>query len=136
MISRRLKRGQTYSISFLINAAPAGDETLTPNDAAKVLQEISDAQNQSYILGLTLGLPQAEVEALHSTYSKPRECLLHIIIQFLKGIEPRPTWRVIVDALRSPAVNLPALANRVEAAHFPDPTSARDDVPAETTGRT
>ena len=136
MITGRLKRAQTYSISFLVNAAPAGDETLTPNDAATVLQEILDAQNQSYILGLTLGLPQTKVEALHSTYSKPDVRLLHIIIQFLNGIEPRPTWRVIVDALRSPAVNLPAVAKRVEAAHFPDPTSARDDVPVETTGRT
>ena len=43
--------------------------------------------------------------------------------------------RAIVDALRSPAVNLPALAKRVEAAHFPDPTSTSDVVP-ETTNMT
>ncbi|CAI8041005.1 hypothetical protein GBAR_LOCUS22788 [Geodia barretti] len=36
--------------------------------------------------------------------------------------EPRPTWRVIVDALKSSAVNLPQLAMTVEAAHFPDTT--------------
>ena len=33
------------------------------------------------------------------------------------------TWRV-VDALRSPSVNLPQLAIAVEAAHFPDTTPA------------
>ena len=119
---------------FSSRAAPAVDETLTPNDAAKVLAELLDAQNKSYILGLTLGLPQAEVEAIHKTYTDPRDHLLHIIIPFLKGVKPRPTWRVIVDALRSPAVNLPALAKSVEAAHFPDPISTRDVVPETTTG--
>ena len=36
-----------------------------------------------------------------------------------------------MSALKSPAVNLPQLALRVEAAHFPDPTASRD---APTTG--
>ena len=85
------------------------------------------------MLGLGLNLRLHEVEAIHTRYSDPRECLLHIIIAFLRQVEPRQTWRVIVEALRNPIVNLPALARRVEAAHFPDPTATRDVV-AETTG--
>ena len=118
----------------LINAAPTGYETLTPDDAAKVLEELLEAQNQTYILGLTLGLPHAEVEAIHKTHTNTRDRLLHILIAFLNRVEPTPTWRVIIDALRSLAVNLPALAKRVEAAHFPDPTSTCDAVPETTTG--
>ena len=38
-----------------------------------------------------------------------------------------------MEALKSPAVNLPALAMRVEAAHFPD-AMATSDVVAETPG--
>ena len=53
-------------------------------------------------------------------------------MEFLKQAEPRPTWRAIVTALRSPAVNLPQLAMRVEAAHFPDPTASRDLPPPDT----
>ena len=49
-------------------------------------------------------------------------------------IEPKPTWRAILAALRSPAVNLPQLAMRVEAEHFPDPTAARDASPTSPTG--
>ena len=101
-----------------------------------VLEELLDAQNQSYTLGLKLGLPLAKVEAIHLTYTNPLDHLLHIVIEFLKGVEPTPTWRVIVNALRSPVVNLPALAKRVEAAHFPDSTSTRDVVPATTIGMT
>ena len=74
-----------------------------------------------------------DVEAIQATYQQPKDRLLHIIIAFLQQAEPRPTWRAIVDALKSPVVGLTALAKRVEIAHFPDPTATRDVV-AETTG--
>ena len=106
---------RAQSISFLVNSAPTGDETLTPNDAVKVLEELLDAQNQSYTLGLKLGLPLADVEAIHVAHTNSRDRLLRVIITFLKQEQTGPTWRVIVDALRNPVVNLSALAKRVEA---------------------
>ena len=109
--------------NFLI--APSGDDTLTPADAVNVLEELLPAQTQSYVLGLKLGLPYHEVDRIQAQYGDPRDRLLHTLIAFTKQAQPRPTWRVIVDALRSPAVNLPHLAERVEAAHFPDPTATR-----------
>ena len=97
-----------------------------------IVEEILPAQNDSFELGLRLRLPHHEVEGIHSTHSDPRSRLLHVILAFLNQAKPRPTWRVIVDALRSPAVNLPRLADKLEAAHFPDPTSTRGVV-TETT---
>ena len=94
----------------------------------KVLEELLPAQNQSYVLGLKMGLPLYAVDAIYERYAEPQARLLHILIAFLKQADPGPTWRVIVDALRSPAVNLPNLAERVEAAHFPNPTATRDVV--------
>ena len=93
-----------------------------------MLDELIPAQNNSYALGLKLKVPQHEVESIHSdsTCSKPRDRLLRVIIEFLKQAQPVPTWKVIVDALRSPAVDLPQLANRVEAAHLSVSTSSHD----------
>ena len=102
------------------------DETLSESDAADILEELLSAQNQSYLLGIKLKLPIHEVEAIHLRYLYPRERLLHVIIAFLRQAEPRPTWRVIVEALRNPIVNLPALARRVEATHFPILTATRE----------
>ena len=99
-----------------------------------MLDELLPAQNQSYVFGLKLKLPPHDVEAIHCKYLDPKERLLHILLAFTNQVEPRPTWRVIVEALRTPAVNLPALARRVEAAHFPDPTATRDVVAETTTG--
>ena len=105
---------------------PDVDKTLGPDDAAKILEEVLEAQDQSVFFGIRLGLPLHVVEAIHSRYQKQKDRLLHVIIEFLRQVV-RPTWRVIIDTLRSPAVNLPRLADRVEAAHFPDPTPTRDD---------
>ena len=114
-------------------AAPAVDKTLKSDDVTEILDELVEAQNHSYVLGLKL-LPPHEVEAIHRQYQDPLDRLLHILLAFTKQIQPRPTWRVIVEALRSPSVNLPALATRVKATNFPDPTSTRDMVPKTTGG--
>ena len=96
------------------------DEVLTPDDTIRVAEELLPAQNESFTIGLQLKLPHHEVEAIHRTYPRPADSLLRVIITFLERTV-NPTWRVIVKALRSPAVNLQALARRVEEAHFPDP---------------
>ncbi|CAI8036074.1 E3 ubiquitin-protein ligase TRIM71 [Geodia barretti] len=97
-------------------ANKALDDTLTPDDAVEVLEELLPAQNESYALGLKFKLPQSDVQGIHDTYSKPRNRLLQILIEFFKQTEPKPSWRVIVEALRSPAVNQSALAAKVESA--------------------
>lgn len=99
------------SIAFL-NTAPA------PHDPAKVLEELLEAQDQSFVLGLKFNLPLHELQAIHKMHLNPRDRLLHVIIAFLKQVEPTLTWRVIVDALNNPIVNMPVLAKRVERAHF------------------
>ena len=73
-----------------------------------------------------------ELEAISKMYQYPKERFYHIILAFLGQAEPPPTWRAIVNVLKSPIVNLTALAKRVEAAHFLDPTASRD--PPATSG--
>ena len=109
------------------------DETLTPDDAVDVLEELLPAQNKSYELGLKLKLQQHDMEAIHSNELSPERCLLKVLIKFLQQTEPIPTWRVIVESLKSPVVGLPALAKKVEANHFPDPPATHNVAP-ETTG--
>lgn len=109
------------------DAAPDSDyETLKPDDAVRVLESLLPAQNESFVLGLELKLPPHEVEAIHSGYPGAKDRLLQIILSFLKQSKPRPTWIAIIKALRSPTVNLTALADRLVAAHC--------SVSAETTG--
>ena len=119
-------------IIFSLNAAPAGDDILTESNAVNILEELTDAQNQAHLIGLALNINPVDVIAIVDNYKQPLDRFLHIILKFLSQSEPPPTWRAIVNALRSPIVNLTALAKRVEAAHFPDPTASRD--PPTTSG--
>ena len=99
---------------------------MSPEDAADMLDELLEAQNKSRIFGLKLNLPLHVVDAIQSTYSQPEDRLLQVLIEFTKQIDPRPTWRVVEKALKTPSVNLPHLAKKVAATHFPDPTSTCD----------
>ena len=119
---------------FIVTAAaPIGNELLTPDDAIDVQEEIIEAQNQAYALGLKLKLLVHVVDAICEKHSQPRDRLLQVIIAFTKQVDPRPTWRAIVAALRSPAVNLPQLAMRVEAAHCRDLATSCDAPLPDTT---
>ena len=95
------------------------DELLTEYDARDVLKELAEAQNEAHLLGLEWKIPPHQIEAIEKEHRKPIDILLNIILKFLRQADPPPTWRVIVDALRSPTVNLTGLASKVEASHFP-----------------
>ena len=116
-------------IILFIYAAPAGDETLKPDDAVHILEEILPAKIHYYVIGLLFNLPKHVVDGIHSKKMEPEESLLEVISEFLNQVGSRPTWRVIIDALRSPVVRLHQLANEVEAAHFPNATAIREVVP-------
>ena len=111
------------------NAAPTANTTLEEKDLEKLLEELLPAQTRAKELGLKLKLPPYVVESTHKTYKEPQDHLYHILLEFLRQAEPRPTWRVIIDALRSPVVNLSRLAERMEAAHLLHPTAIRNTVP-------
>ena len=103
---------------FTLTALGPG-ETLQPDDAGNMLEELVDAQNKAHLLALMLKMSPYDVEAIQEMYPQPKDRLLHVIRAFLEQ-EPNPTWRVIITALRTRIVNLPRLARRLELVHFPN----------------
>ena len=98
-------------------------ELLTPDDALDLLEELLPAETRSHELGLALKLQRRVVDDIHKNILDPRRRLFRVLHEFTSQLEPRPTWRVIVDALRSREVHLPALADRIEIVHiFPKST--------------
>ena len=99
------------------HAQTAEDKTLTPDDAIEILEEILPAQIKSYNLGLKLKLPQHVVKAIHAKHQSTEDHLREVIETFLNGVGSEPTWKVIIDALRSPTINLQQLADTIENKH-------------------
>ena len=93
------------------------EKTLSQNDDIEILEELLPAKNQSVLLARKLKIPRHTVEAIHNEPVDQTQRLYRVIQEFLGQVEPKPTWRVILDALRSPAVNLPRLAEEIERRH-------------------
>ena len=122
-----------YARSSLVHSADciytsptaADEDILTPDDAMNVCEEIVEAQNKSFNIGLKLHLDYHIVNGIHSDvrYKEPFDRLLHVVIEASKQIDPGLTWGAIVDALRSPGVNLGHLARKLEIKHCPERAS-------------
>ena len=103
---------------------------LTEDDLQNVLTEILVAQNKSRYLGLALKIPTHVLDAIHSPSANPQDCLRRVLEEFLRGVDPRPTWSVIAVALRHPSVNLHRLAEKIEKKYcYPSPEGSEQGKP-------
>ena len=100
---------------FILSFTEGMDTTLTRRDLVGVAEELFDVRNNSRTLGLVLGLEMSTVDAIHVEYRRLTGQLLQVIAEFLRQKKPRPTWRVIVKALRSPLIEEHLLAGKIEA---------------------
>ena len=97
------------------------DRTLNQEDVPNVVCEILEVQTKSKTFGRVLGLPRVTVDSVHQQNSDPQECLFGVLDEFVKQVEPPPTWRVIVDALRNRLISQHRLAQEIENKYCPRP---------------
>ena len=93
------------------------DSIMDPDDATEILQEIVEVKDKSETFGHLLRVPRVLLYSFRQEYNDPQDHLLHVIDEFLKGVNPRPTWRVIIDALRHPLLKYYELAQEIENKH-------------------
>ena len=96
-----------------------GETELSEETIVDLFLELKPARSNSYNLGLELKVPESEIQKIHSSLSKPENRLLYVLLKFVTQVEPRPSWTTIISALRSPAVNLPDLAQQVAEKNCP-----------------
>ncbi|CAI8008451.1 hypothetical protein GBAR_LOCUS5782 [Geodia barretti] len=97
--------------------AVASEEKLTPDDAADLVSELLPTWISSRQLGLKLGLSKPVVEHIHRTFSEPQDRLFLVLIESTRSASgSRPTWKAFGEALRSPEVDVPDLADEIESA--------------------
>ena len=97
------------------------DRILDQKDVPKVVCEILEVQTKSNTFGRVLGLPKVTVDSIHQRRSDPQECLIGVLDEFVKQVEPPPTWRVILEALRNPLIGQHRLAQEIESKYCPRP---------------
>ena len=98
------------------------DQQLAVDDARLLVDELLEAQNTACLLALELKIVQYDIDALDKQYPVPKDKLYRVIVLFLQR-NPKPTRRIIVNALKSPKVKLLALARTIEEKYLPASTS-------------
>ena len=90
-------------------------KTLTRNDATEVTRELLEINpKNTEFFGSLLKIPKATINSIHFEYKDPQGRLFHLLDEFAKQVEPRPTWRVILGALRDPLMGEHSLAQSIE----------------------
>ena len=69
------------------------------------------------MLGRVLKVPKSTVDSILKQYSNPKDQLFHVIDEFVKQVDPTPTWRVIANAVRDPLIGMSSLAQKIEQNH-------------------
>ena len=85
------------------------------NDAIRIVQELIEVKSKSDTLGRLLKVPRVVVNSIHQEYSDPQDRLLHIVDELLQQIDPLPTWKTIISALKHPLLNCHQLAQDIES---------------------
>ena len=89
-------------------------DRLSEDDLADVQRKLFTVKNEWYNLGLELGQRTSTLDSINIRYSgNPTECFREVLKEWLKGINPPPTWQAMVNALMSPTVAHRQLAEQI-----------------------
>ena len=92
---------------------------LEETDLDLLTQELTGVKQKWYEIGVDLGHSSSTLDKIHRESTDLGDCLLELFKYDLEEYPGSTTWRNIVDALRSPDVGDPQLADQLEAKYCP-----------------
>ena len=87
-------------------------DRLTKTDIKTVRKEVLPAAAKYYDLGIELSLDPDYLNTL--TSKSDEENLRELLLRWLSGVDPEPTWKALCDALRNSAIKHELLADEIE----------------------
>ena len=93
-------------------------DPLTSDDLAILVNELYEVRDKWYHLGVQLKVLVHDLKAIRTQYNNnPDNCLIEMLSHWLTMTPPPPTWQRVVDALNSPAIGKPNIAERIQKVH-------------------
>lgn len=87
---------------------------LTVEDLKKVRSSLWEARAKWMDIGIELDMKVSSLEAIKHDHEEVGSCLRVMLTEWLKQIDPPPTWASLVDALKNPTVGCAQLADTIE----------------------
>ena len=85
------------------------------SDLADVQRKLYAVHAKWYDMGLELGLKVPTLDGIETKQkSDPCQCLREVLKEWLRGIDPLPTWRAVMQALKSPMLGYYQLAAHIQ----------------------
>ena len=104
---------------------------LTTKDLVDVLEAVAHACAKWELIGLQLRMQPEKLDEIECKHkADPKKCFLEVLKEWLKGLDPEPTWEGLAKALKSRSVGEVELAGQIETSHCQ--TAQADDVQAGT----
>ena len=87
---------------YLIHLANSTSQ-LSISDLRAVVEYLWPARSKWYRIGLFLGIEEGTLETTKKDHrDNSGDCLSALMSTWLKGTDPKPTWRALEDVLKSP----------------------------------
>ena len=78
---------------------------------------LSGAQDNWYALGLQLKVDSSLLNTIKLENARMKDCLIAMVSEWLKMVNPRPSWEQLVKALHEDIVGCRALAIKIAREH-------------------
>ena len=80
---------------------------LSISDLGTVMTRLCPACSKWFLIGCLLGIEVGTLEAIRKDYRDiSMECLVALLTTWLRRTSPKPTWKALVDVLKSPPVGV------------------------------
>ena len=90
-------------------------DRLRLDDLVVVQRKLYAVNTKWYNLGLELGQQVSTLDRIDAKYrGDTSECFRQVLTEWLKGVDPPPTWQAMVNALMSPTVAQYHLAEQIK----------------------
>ena len=88
---------------------------LDSNNLPKVVTLTWSARLEWFNLGLGLGIDKTTLEVIrHDNHDKVKPCFREMLSEWLKMVDPRPSWERLVIALQDPSIGCGDLVGHIE----------------------
>ena len=95
-------------------------DTLTESNLKALSNELNEVRDMWFSLGVQLEVPLGDLRAIRTQFSNPADCLIEMLSYWLTMTAPPPTWQRVVDALNSPSIAKPNIADKIRGTYCTD----------------
>ena len=97
---------ETFSVHVYAHISAKSSSQLTVGDLKAVQDLVWPARSKWFYIGVQLGIDLGTLEAIKKDHHSSEECFTAMLTTWLRMNDPVPSWRALVNALKSKPVGI------------------------------